>query len=102
MHPPAGRDSRADPFRSSPQRALKTGLPWQMVWVHEPMRLTFVVEGNPALVNAIVQRHRALQKLFDYQWAHLVVLDFLSGEFFRYGPMGQWQSVPTVQPAYVA
>ena len=28
-----------------------------MVWVHEPMRLTFVVEANPGLVNAgLVQK----------------------------------------------
>lgn len=84
------------------QSDLRIGLPWQMVWVHEPMRLTFVVEANPGLVNAVVQRHRGLQKLFDNQWAHLMVLDFRSGTFFRYGPMGKWESVPTGQPAYVA
>ena len=66
------------------------------------MRLTFVVEGNPALVNAIVQRHRALQKLFDHQWAHLVVLEFRSGNFLRYEPKGRWQTVPNIQPAFVA
>ena len=73
-----------------------------MVWVDEPMRLTFVVETKPALVTAIMQRHRAIQKLFDHQWAHLVVLDFHSGEFLRYEAMAQWQHVPTAQPAYVA
>ena len=26
---------------------LRTGLPFQMVWVYEPMRMTFVVEGLP-------------------------------------------------------
>lgn len=84
------------------QSDLRTGLPFQMIGIHEAVRLTFVVEANPALVNAIVQRHRALQKLFDHQWAHLVVLDFRSGEFFRHEPMGRWQRVPTTQPASVA
>ena len=79
------------------QSDLRIGLPWQMVWVHEPMRLTFVVETNPAIVNAIVQRHRAIQKLFDHHWAHLTVLDFRSGEFLRYEAMGQWQRVPTAR-----
>jgi uncharacterized protein YbcC (UPF0753/DUF2309 family) len=73
-----------------------------MVWVHEPMKLSFAVEGNPALVKAIVQRHRAIQKLFDHHGAHLVVLDFRSGEFLRYEPMGRWQRVPTLEPAGVA
>jgi uncharacterized protein YbcC (UPF0753/DUF2309 family) len=65
------------------------------------MRLTFVVEGNPAIINAIVQRHRALQKLFDHQWAHLVVLEFRSGEFFHYESGGGWRRVPTAQPVHV-
>ena len=30
------------------QSDLRIGLPWQMVWVHEPMRLTFIVEAHPA------------------------------------------------------
>ena len=77
------------------QSDLRIGLPWQMVWVHEPMRLTFIVEAHPSVVASIVQRHRGLQKLFDHHWAHLLVLDFRSGEFFRYGPRGRWQSIPT-------
>src|SRR5437667_7098999 len=68
------------------QSDLRIGLPWQMVWVHEPMRLTFIVEAHPSVVASIVQRHRGLQKLFDHHWAHLLVLYFRSGEFLRYGP----------------
>jgi len=65
------------------------------------MWLNFVVEKIPAQINAIVQHHRALQKLFDHQCTHLEVLDFRSGEFFQYESMGRWQRVPTAQPAYV-
>jgi len=54
-----------------------------------PTWLNFVVEAIPAQINAIVQRHRALQKVFDHQWAHLVVLDFCSSEFCLYEPTGQ-------------
>jgi len=63
------------------------------------MPMTVIVESKPAFVGAIVQRHRALQKLFG---AHLVVLDFRSGEFLGYEPMGRWQRVPTLEPAGVA
>jgi uncharacterized protein YbcC (UPF0753/DUF2309 family) len=84
------------------QSDLRTGLPLQMVWVHEPMRLTFVVEGRPAIVSSIVQRHRNLQKLFDNMWLHLVVLDIRTGEFVRYQPAGHWNTVPVGQPALVS
>ncbi len=87
------------------QSDLRTGLPFQMIGIHEALRLTFVVEANPALLNAIVQRHRALQKLFDRQWAHLVVLDIRSGDCFRYEPKGRWHGVPiapSAQPTPVA
>ncbi len=81
---------------------LRTGLPFQMVWVHEPMRLTIIVDGYPATVSAIVQRHRPLQKLFDNRWLHLIVLDAQTGRFVRYEPSGQWSAVPTLQPAALA
>jgi uncharacterized protein YbcC (UPF0753/DUF2309 family) len=76
------------------QSDLRIGLPFQMVWVHEPMRLTFVVETQPAIVTSIIQRHRALQKLFDNRWVHLIVLDIRTGQFVRYEPQGHWSSVP--------
>jgi uncharacterized protein YbcC (UPF0753/DUF2309 family) len=72
---------------------LRTGLPFQMVWMHEPMRVTFVIEGRPAIVSHIVQKHRPLQKLFDNLWLHLIVLDIRTGQFVRYEPQGQWASV---------
>ena len=74
---------------------LRTGLPFQMVWIHEPMRLTFVVEGRPAIVSSIVQKHRNLQKLFDNMWLHLFVLDIQTGAFVRYLPTGKWSTVET-------
>ncbi len=76
------------------QSDLRTGLPFQMVWVHEPMRLTIVVEGRPAIVSSIVQRHRNLQKLFDNMWLHLIVLDIRTGEFLRYQSAGHWSTAP--------
>lgn len=78
---------------------LRTGLPFQMVWVHEPMRLIFVIEGLPAIVRHIVQKHRPLQKLFDNRWLHLIVLDIRTGQFVRYEPQGQWASVSMRQSA---
>lgn len=84
------------------QSDLRTGLPFQMVWVHEPMRLTIVVEGRPVIVSSIVQKHRNLQKLFDNMWLHLIVLDIHTGAFTRYLPAGKWSTIPTDQPAVLA
>lgn len=78
---------------------LRTGLPFQMVWVHEPMRLTFVVEGRPAIVSHIVQKHRPLQKLFDNLWLHLIVLDIRTGQFVRYELQRPWAPMSVRQPA---
>jgi uncharacterized protein YbcC (UPF0753/DUF2309 family) len=69
-----------------------------MVWVHEPMRLLFVLEAIPALVNAILRRHHGLQKLFDHAWAHLVILDYRSGIFHRYQPGGTLEHVEVGAP----
>lgn len=81
---------------------LRTGLPFQMVWVHEPMRLTLILESRPALVSAIVQRHKNLHHLFDNRWLHLIVLDIQTGQFVRYQPVGNWSTIPSQQPAVVA
>ena len=78
---------------------LLTGLSFQMVWVHEPMRLTVIVDGQPAILSSIVQRHRGLQKLFDNMWLHLLVLDMHTGQFVRYQPGGEWAAVPVGQLA---
>ncbi|HSS31164.1 MAG TPA: putative inorganic carbon transporter subunit DabA [Nitrospiraceae bacterium] len=78
---------------------LRTGLPFQMVWMHEPMRMTFVFEGLPAIVSQIVQKHCPLQKLFDNRWLHLIVLDIRTDQFVRYESQGQWAPVSIRQPA---
>lgn len=81
---------------------LRTGLPFQMVWIHEPMRLSVIVESRPALVSSIVQRHKDLRHLFDNRWLHLIVLDIQTSQFARYVPGGNWSTIPSQQPAVMA
>jgi hypothetical protein len=59
---------------------LRTGLPWQMVEIHEAMRLLVVVEQTPALLAAIVARQPALQELVNNGWIVLAASDPASGE----------------------
>jgi len=47
---------------------LRTGLPWQMVEIHEAMRLLVVVEQTPEVLTAIVARQPALQELIGNGW----------------------------------
>ncbi|KAB2923838.1 MAG: DUF2309 domain-containing protein [Dechloromonas sp.] len=70
---------------------LRTGLPWQMVEIHEPMRLLVVVEQTPALLDAIVARQPALQELIGNAWIVLASCDPLSGAIHHYCPRRGWQ-----------
>ncbi len=59
---------------------LRTGLPWQSVHdganlVHEPLRLSVIVEAPQDAINAILARHDGVKALFDNRWLHLFTLD---------------------------
>ena len=69
---------------------LRTGLPWQMVEIHEPMRLLVVVEQTTAVLTAIVQRQPALQELIGNAWIVVAAKDPVSGEIQRYCPCRGW------------
>ncbi|MEU4803992.1 DUF2309 domain-containing protein [Actinosynnema sp. NPDC023587] len=47
---------------------LRTGLPWQMVEIHEPVRLLLVVEAAPERLSAIVAANPALERLVSGGW----------------------------------
>ena len=54
---------------------LRTGLPRQMVEVHEPMRLQLVIEASTAHLGEIYGRQPAVQQLLDNAWVHLIAMD---------------------------
>jgi uncharacterized protein YbcC (UPF0753/DUF2309 family) len=63
---------------------LRTGLPYQMVEIHDPIRLLMVVEQVPELVNQVITASPALLEWIKNTWVHLVVLDPNSGDFLRW------------------
>ena len=69
---------------------LRTGLPWQMVEIHEAMRLLVVVEQTPALLSAVVARQPALQELVGNGWITLAAQHPQSGELALYCPRRGW------------
>src|SRR5207248_10823313 len=42
---------------------LRPGLPWQMVEIHEPTRILFIVETTPQAMLSILDRNPALNRL---------------------------------------
>ncbi len=73
---------------------LRTGLPWQMVEIHEPVRLLFVIETTCARMLQIMDRNEGINRLCRNEWIQLAILDpassqihvFRHGEFHVYRP----------------
>jgi uncharacterized protein YbcC (UPF0753/DUF2309 family) len=51
---------------------LRTGLPWQMIEIHEPMRLLTVIDAPPERILTALSRLPAVERLFANRWAQLV------------------------------
>lgn len=54
---------------------LRTGLNWQMVEIHEPMRSLFILETTPEIVLGILERNPPLQQLVKNRWVQLATLN---------------------------
>ena len=58
---------------------LRPGLPWQAVHdgdklMHEPLRLSVMIEAPREAIIDVLQRHRGVRDLFDNGWLHLFTL----------------------------
>ena len=73
---------------------LRTGLPWQMVEIHEPVRSLFIIETTPEAMTRIMERNAPIGKLCHKGWVLLALIDpetreislFEDGRFRRYRP----------------
>ena len=79
---------------------LRPGLPWQMVEIHEPVRLLFIVEATPATIREILDRNPPLQVLVANDWMQLATLDPHSQQIhvFRRGVPTQYEPEQTTLP----
>ncbi|MFZ2973235.1 MAG: DUF2309 domain-containing protein [Ferribacterium limneticum] len=79
---------------------LRTGLPWQMVEIHEPMRLLVVVEQTPEVLTAILNRQPPLQELINNEWIVLAAKSPSTAAIELYCPRRGWLpwSGPAVLP----
>ena len=78
---------------------LRTGLPYQMVEIHDPIRLLMVVEQVPGLVLQLIQANPAIAEWINNYWVHLVVIDPDSGKFLRLvdGKFISYQTLTTIE-----
>jgi uncharacterized protein len=73
---------------------LRTGLPWQMVEIHEPVRLMIICEVDAAVMLRILERNPMMMQMTVNRWVQLAVLDphsqkvkvFQNGAFRDYRP----------------
>jgi uncharacterized protein YbcC (UPF0753/DUF2309 family) len=70
---------------------LRTGLPWQMVEIHEAMRLLVVVEASIDILGAIYQRQPPLQELIGKGWLQLAAKEPDSSVIHLFHPSRGWQ-----------
>lgn len=72
---------------------LRTGLPWQMVEIHEPVRLLFVVEATPQTMLQLMDRNPVIGKLVRHDWIKMALLDPHSSriQIFRHGEFQDYQ-----------
>jgi uncharacterized protein YbcC (UPF0753/DUF2309 family) len=65
------------------QSDLRTGLPWQMVEIHEPTRLAIVVEGSREHVQHVVETNAAIDRIVRNRWIWIACLDPESGTLWE-------------------
>ena len=72
---------------------LRTGLPWQMVEIHEPVRQLFVIESTPEIVLRIMDRNPSIGRLIRNGWVYLAVLDPNSAhiQFYKDGVFQEYK-----------
>jgi hypothetical protein len=73
---------------------LRTGLPWQMVEIHEPVRSLFIIEATAEAMTRIMDRNEGIGRLSRNGWVQLALVHpqtrevsiFRGGRFHAYHP----------------
>ena len=66
------------------QSDLRTGLPWQMVEIHEPVRLLFVIETTARAFMTIMENNAAIKTMVVNSWVQVAMMDPESGALSVY------------------
>jgi uncharacterized protein YbcC (UPF0753/DUF2309 family) len=71
---------------------LRTGLPWQMVEIHEPVRILFVIESTPERIEATIRSNALNWEFLDKRWIRVASMDPDTGTMQMYRD-GIWEFV---------
>ncbi len=63
---------------------LRPGLPWQMIEVHDPVRLLVIVEQTPDIVLKAIQSAPAVFEWYQNEWVHIVALHPAEQQFYYF------------------
>ncbi len=74
---------------------LRPGLALQSLhdggrWMHEPLRLSVLIEAPQRLIEQVLGRHQVLRDLVDNGWLHLLCIDS-DGSIRQRGGAGHWR-----------
>jgi len=83
---------------------LRPGLPWQMIEVHDPVRLLVIVEHRPDIVLKAIQSSPEVFEWYNNEWVHIVALHpeekqfyyFRNGAFTKYEPITDAGDIKTI------
>ena len=69
---------------------LRIGLSLQSLhdgdrWMHEPLRLTVVIDASQTSIEAVISKHTVIRQLLDNAWLHLWRFDAAGFERYEYG-----------------
>ncbi len=67
---------------------LRTGLPWQMVEIHEPVRMLFVIETTPRRLMQVIDANASAKRLVENRWVRVATIDPDSGQVHVYRELG--------------
>ena len=74
---------------------LRPGLPWQMIEVHDPVRLLVIVEHKPDIVLKAIQSSPEVFEWYNNEWVHIVSLHPEEKQFyyFRQGAFVKYETI---------
>ncbi len=79
---------------------LRPGLSAQMVEIHEPMRILFLIETTPEKMHRIIEENPQIKQMVENNWVQLATFEIESGTIQRYvnGNFQKWTSMKTELP----
>jgi uncharacterized protein YbcC (UPF0753/DUF2309 family) len=51
-------------------------------WIHEPLRLTVIIDAPQSSIDAVVEKHPLVKQLVENRWIHLLCFEKVSEDFF--------------------